>query len=158
MDAALQEWMSICERNDCLDERAARSVAARRAKLDRQMDAGNHIAVQKSAPGLEQWLHDDLAARLGAVADLHAQERSRERRTAESAQTLLAELRAADGAVDASLMSRLEAVAGTATTTAPSKKPSVCSPPAPPRAVQHRPMLSNDCVGRPHRSPTGISG
>ena len=111
VDAALQEWLRVCARNNCLDESVAASMQARRDRLEHQLAAERFGPIQKHGPALEQLLRDDLDQRLDAAAHQQAEARSAEQRRRRNAQALLTELAGGRGDVGAALHARLQAVA-----------------------------------------------
>ncbi len=95
VDSALEQWIRIGQRNDCIDEGAIAEAQARRAKLSAMLARDQFMELQKQAPLEEQFLRDDLQHRLVAAAAAQASQRARDRRKSENSAAVLAALRRA---------------------------------------------------------------
>ncbi len=111
VNAALEDWTRIGLRNGCVSDADIAAARSRRDKLMALLEADRFMDVQKDAPREEGFLRDDLDARLAAAAERQAQARSRERRGAEAARTLLRALRDAGKTPDPELKRALDACA-----------------------------------------------
>lgn len=93
VDAALEQWVRIGKRNDCIDEATIAEARTRREKLAEMIARDRFAELQKHAPLEEQFLRDDLQHRLVAIAAEQASQRSRQQRSKENAAAILAALR-----------------------------------------------------------------
>ena len=64
VDAAMAEWQRVAGRNGLDSPSAVREVKNRRAALTHMMSLNQHLAVQKHAPLMVDWIHQDLQQRL----------------------------------------------------------------------------------------------
>jgi len=108
VDAALDEWLRIGKRNECISDEEVAAAQARRASLAALIEADRFLDLQKQAPTEEAFLRDDLRSRLALIAKAQVAARSKERRDAEAAATLLRTLLARDGDLDAEIRTGLE--------------------------------------------------
>lgn len=93
VDAALDRWISVGQRNECLDEATIAAAQGRRNKLAMLLAADRFMELQKQAPQEEGFLRDDLEHRLAQAAAAQAASRSRDRRASEASASVLSALR-----------------------------------------------------------------
>ncbi|WP_179505779.1 MULTISPECIES: hypothetical protein [unclassified Sphingomonas] len=103
VDAALDRWIRVGQRNDCVDEAAIAATRGRRDKLAALFAADRFMDLQKQAPLEEQFLGDDLEHRLAQAASAQAASRSRDRLAAEASAAVLSALRKTGSPIDAEL-------------------------------------------------------
>ncbi|GHC97269.1 hypothetical protein [Novosphingobium pokkalii] len=103
VDAALDRWIRVGQRNDCVDEAAIAAARGRRDKLAALIAADRFMDLQKQAPLEEQFLGDDLEHRLAQAASAQAASRSRDRLAAEASAAVLSALRRTGSPIDAGL-------------------------------------------------------
>ncbi|MCB2077579.1 MAG: hypothetical protein KDE55_07760 [Novosphingobium sp.] len=108
VDAALERWIRIGKRNDCIDEAAIAEARKRRDVLAGLIGADRFMDLQKQAPVEEDFLRRDLELRLDGIAAQHAAARSRERREREAASAILAALGKAGASIDPQLEADLK--------------------------------------------------
>ncbi|HKX77569.1 MAG TPA: hypothetical protein VJM34_03515 [Novosphingobium sp.] len=108
VDAALEQWARIGQRNDCIDDDAIAAAQRRRGALAALIAQDRFGELQKQAPIEEAFLRDDLQRRLAEVAAQQAAARSKERREHEAAQALLKALRQKSEPLDPELEAGLE--------------------------------------------------
>ncbi|NMN03807.1 MULTISPECIES: hypothetical protein [unclassified Novosphingobium] len=103
VDAALDRWIRVGQRNDCLDDAAIAQTRSRRDKLAALIAADRFMDLQKQAPQEEQFLRDDLDHRLAAAAAAQADATSKARRSAEASAAVLSALRNSGNPIDPEL-------------------------------------------------------
>lgn len=103
VDAALDRWIRVGQRNDCVDEAAIAAARGRRDKLAALIAADRFMDLQKQAPQEEQFLRDDLEHRLAQAAGAQVASRSRDRLAAEASAAVLSALRKTGSPIDAEL-------------------------------------------------------
>ena len=115
VDAAIDEWLRVGKRNNCLEDEALTAVQRRREHLAALIASDRFVDLQKQAPVEEAFIRDDLRRRLSELAKVQAAARSKERREKEAASALLRALRAAGSEMEAELEAGLERGEPTAT-------------------------------------------
>lgn len=115
VDAALEEWIRIGSRNDCIDDEAIRAAQHRRQALAALLTQDRFNELQKQAPQEEAFIRDDLQFRLAQVIAKGARGRARERRERDAAMALLKHLRATGTPLDRELEAALERADAAAT-------------------------------------------
>jgi hypothetical protein len=108
VDAALEEWVRVGERNECLDEPAIAAARSRREALAALIAQDRFMDLQKQAPVEEEFLREDLQQRLRQVAAEKAAARTRERRERDAGAALLRRMKTDGITVEADLERRLE--------------------------------------------------
>jgi hypothetical protein len=108
LDAVLAEWTRIGRRCDCIDEEAIATSVKRRNALAALIAADRFVDLQKQAPIEEEFLRNDMQARLTKVATEQAAARSRARRERDAAASLLRTLRASGRPLEHNLEAGLE--------------------------------------------------
>jgi hypothetical protein len=103
VDAALDRWIRVGQRNGCVDEASIAAARGRRDKLAVLIAADRFMDLQKQAPQEEQFLRYDLEHRLAQAASAQAVSRSRDRLAAEASAAVLSALRKTGSRIDAEL-------------------------------------------------------
>ncbi len=111
VDAALEHWIRLGRRNECLADSEIAAAQKRRHELAALITSDRFTDFQKQAQEEEAFFRSDLEVRLAKVAAEAATARSRERRVAQAAGTLLSVLRQSGKPIDAELERALERAA-----------------------------------------------
>jgi hypothetical protein len=111
VDAALEQWIRVGHRNECLEDSEVTAAQERRDELAGLIASDRFTDLQKRAPQEEAFLRSDLELRLAKVAAEAAAARSRERRTAQAAASLLSTLKGSGKPIGAELELALERAA-----------------------------------------------
>src|SRR6478752_7576001 len=80
LDAALDEWIRVGQRNECVDDSEVSAAKARREKLADLIGKDAFLAFQKEAPLEIAFLASDLQVRLAKAAEVVAAARASARR------------------------------------------------------------------------------
>jgi hypothetical protein len=111
LDAALEEWVRVGQRNETLTGEAIGLARQRRDEIRALLEQDRLTELQKAALDEVAFLRRDQQARLVRAAEAKAARRAAERRTASVARVVLARLEKAGRALPADLRDQLEGVA-----------------------------------------------
>lgn len=115
LEAAIARWTISGQRNGTITEAEIVEVHQRRDKLRAHLAADGFVELQKAVPEEIAFLDADTQSRLARAVERAAAERTRRRRRANAARTVLAELRASGKPAPSELSASLEAIASGAT-------------------------------------------
>lgn len=115
LEAAITRWTLSGQRNNTITEAEIAEVHKRRDQLRALLAADAFVELQKAVPEDIAFLDKDMQSRLARAVERAAAERTRRRRRASAAQTVLAELRASSKPVPSDLSASLEAIVSGAT-------------------------------------------
>lgn len=115
LEAAIARWTLSRQRNETITEAEIAEVHKRRDRLRALLAADAFVELQKAVPEEVAFLDADMQSRLARAVERAAAERTRRRRRAGAAQTVLAELRAGGKPVPSDLSASLEAIVSGAT-------------------------------------------
>jgi hypothetical protein len=110
LDAALEDWVRLGRRNDCLTEDEIAAGRRRRDAIAALLSRDAFMDVQKQAPQEVAYLQADLQSRLAKVAEAQAAARAAARRQGDAAKALLDALQKAGKAGGNEIEERLQAV------------------------------------------------
>ncbi|AXB75513.1 hypothetical protein [Novosphingobium sp. P6W] len=108
VDAALEEWIRVGRRNECLDEDAIAAATRRRDALAALIAADRFQNLQKQAPDEIAYLQQNMQTRLAEVVARQALARTREKREKQASETLLNRLHSAGITLDPALELQLK--------------------------------------------------
>jgi hypothetical protein len=92
LDAAIEDWISSCQRNGTIDTTDIDRVIARRDNLRGLLAADRFVELQKQVPAEISYLQADTERRAEKAADAEAQSKRAIRRMKVTAQALVAKL------------------------------------------------------------------
>lgn len=110
LEAAIARWRLSGQRNDTITEADIAAVHQRRDQLRGLLAADAFVELQKAVPEEIAYLDADTQSQLARAVERAAAERTRHRRRAGAARTVLAELRASGKPVPSDLSASLEAI------------------------------------------------
>jgi hypothetical protein len=108
LDAAIAAWTTSGQRNDVISESDITAIQKRRAQLGELLAADAFLKLQKDVPKEIAFLEVDMQSRLASAIARVAAERTRQRRRARAARTLLTELQASGKEVPPALIASLD--------------------------------------------------
>jgi hypothetical protein len=103
VDAALEHWIKVGRRYECLEDTEITAAQNRRNELAALIASERFMDLQKRAPQEEAFLRSDLELRLAKVAAEAAAARSRERRAAQAVASLVSALKRSGKPIGAEL-------------------------------------------------------
>lgn len=110
LEAAIARWTLSGQRSNTITEVEIAEVQQRRDQLRALLNADAFVELQKAVPEEIAFLDADMQSRLARTVERAAAERTRLRRRASAAQTVLAELRASGKPLPSALSASLEAI------------------------------------------------
>jgi hypothetical protein len=109
LDAAIEVWITSCQRNGTIGQTDIDKVISRRDELRRLLDADRFIELQKQVPVEISYLQADVDRRAEMAAEQEARRKRDLRRTRAAAQALLSRLQSSGINVPSEIQRELEA-------------------------------------------------